>query len=119
MIPPSQREYSNPDDLDGVQELRNALKHLAGGALSTQCRGWGGDVYLPPSWLHQIHCHVRDLEGTALHADRLTHEITECQALVAIANRLDLNVDELLEAEPEGELRVLYRALWKLKKYSP
>ena len=116
MIHPSQREYPHPDDLEDVDELTNALGRITNPTLTTSAGGWGGDVYLPLSWLQAIHLRVRRLEGTALHADRLPHGADERQALVAIANRVEVDAGELLEADPEEELRALYEAVWELEQ---
>jgi len=90
-----------------------ALAELVGGGLSPRFNGGPGEVYLARSWLGQIHESLLWHDPDATHHDRLP-TAGRRQRLVAIANRLGLDVEELLAAEPEREVRMVYGAVAEL-----
>lgn len=67
------------------------------------------DIYLANSWLLSIHSCVRRQQGDTLFSDRPGDE--KRQRLVGIANRLGIDVEELLEAKPREEVQMIYQAL--------
>lgn len=86
---------------------------IVGGPLCRDInRLFDDDIYLAKSWLGTIHTYVRRQQGDTLYADRVGGD--KRQRLVAIANRLDLNVETLLEADPDEELRMIHEALTEL-----
>lgn len=95
--------------LDRLQ-LEKAIHEIVGGPLSREMNGFAdSEVYLAGSWLIAIHSYVRRCQGDTHHSDRVGRD--QRQLLVAIANRLELDVETLLEADPDTEVRLVYEAL--------
>lgn len=99
------------DDHDvDTRELEHAIRELVCAPIVPSSNGFSdSDVYLARSWLGAIHSYVRRQQGDTHHADRIDGD--QRRLLVAIANRLDLDVERLLAADPHEEVRTIYEAL--------
>lgn len=67
------------------------------------------EIYLANSWLWSIHSHISKQQGDTLFSDRPGDE--KRQRLAGIANRLELDAEQLLGASPYEELRLILDAL--------
>lgn len=97
---------------DGQERLamEMEIKEIVGGPVVRSMNGMAdGEIYLASSWLLAIHSYVRRQQGDTAHVQRVGRD--QEQLLVAIANRLGLDVAELLEAEPIEEVRIVRDAL--------
>lgn len=93
-----------------LRATERTLKELVGGPLVRSMNGAReGEIYLARSWLVRVHGHVRRRQGDTRHADRVGRD--RRRLLVAVANRLGLDVEALLAADPLEEVRTLYGAL--------
>lgn len=112
---PANRQKLPPSDaLDTLPELERNLKSILPGALVRSRNGFrDSDIYLAPSWLQAIHVYIRRQTGDTKHDNRLTQP-GQRQLLVAIGNRLELDVETLLQAVPDAEVRTIYVAIRRL-----
>lgn len=87
---------------------------LVGGPLSPRFNG-RGEVYLARSWLGRIHDFLLRHDPDAAHHDWVSPTADARQRLVASRNRVELDVEVLLAAEPERESAMLDEALVELE----
>lgn len=110
-MPANRRTLPPSETLDTLAELERNLKSILPGALVRSRNGFrDSDIYLATSWLQAIHVYIRRQTGDTTHDNRLTNP-GQRQLLVAIGNRLDLDVPTLLHADPESEVRTIYEAI--------
>lgn len=103
------------DDDPDLFEMEKTIKEIVGGPIITSVNGFfDSEIYLANSWLGSIHSYVRKQQGDTLHTDRPSREKRE--RLVGIANRLDVDVETLLEAEPREEVRLIHDALLECER---
>lgn len=103
-----------PTDDPEQRELEKDIKELVGGPLILAQNGFvDSDIYLAPSWLLSIHSHLRRAQGDTEHDKRPNRDQREL--LVGVANRLELDVEQLLAAEPKAEVHTIRDALFALE----
>lgn len=113
-MPPQQRELPPLEDLDDRADVEQALGRLLATPLSAQMNGFDDtDIYLATSWLGVILRYIRHSEGDRKHTNKY-RQVPKRQLLVAVGNRLEIDVPTLLDADPDEEVRLIYDALREL-----
>jgi hypothetical protein len=105
-------EFHTANEIDDIEQLERRLQRLLPGPLVTKMNGFetGSDVYLAHSWLNVIHSVVvRQQEG--IPRQHCLTEPSKRQLAVAICNRLELDAEVVLEAEPQKEVEIFYEAM--------
>lgn len=106
---------ASPNKDTEIGEMEKEIQEIVGAPVIRSVNGLFDDEgYLANSWLVTIHSHVRREQVDTLFLDRPGDE--KRQRLVGIANRLEINVEKLLKAEPFEEVRLIYEALLECER---
>lgn len=104
-----------PNDDEEIAAMEREIKAIVGGPIIRSANTLTtSDIYLARSWLLSIHSYVRHSQGDTLFEDRVGGG--KQQLLVSIANRLDLDVEALLDADPRDELAMILEGLRELEE---
>lgn len=102
--------HVRPNDDEEIAAIEREIKAIVGGPIIRSMNTLtDSDIYLAKSWLLSIHRYVRHTQGDTLFEDRVSGG--KQQLLVSIGNRLDVEVEALLDAEPREELTLIRDAL--------
>lgn len=106
-------QLPDPDTLESIDDLEASIKAIIGGPIaSIESKEYSDSpMYLSWGWLTQIQIHVRKRTGEPICHEPMGNER---KRVAAVANRLGLHFETLLETEPETELRMVYAALREL-----